>query len=40
MLTYRQLVTANFVLINHFFIDTRSQTKSQTQTKQNERRKY
>ena len=27
MLTYRQLVTANLVLINHFLIDTRSQTK-------------
>jgi len=36
MLTYRQLVTANFVLINHFLLipDYKQKSQSQTQTKQ------
>ena len=39
MLTYRQLVITNFVLINHFLLIPNHKQKSQTQTK-NERRKY
>jgi len=34
MLTYRQLVTANFVLINHFLLIPDHKQKTQTQTKQ------
>jgi len=34
MLTYRQLVAVNFMLINHFLLIPDHKQKSQTQTKQ------